>query len=140
MEFEQITEQQARNWCTYLAAFHTAMSNHVALPISPNCSNLTRHFGCGTCYACTEQIILRALFTSSTTDPTEPQRRAKQINDAVFEYVTSLDPENLTSGDGLGDDYARMTSEQYTRVMNWAATIVRPAAHAAPRTYAAISR
>lgn len=134
---ETITEEQARNWCAYLAAFHTAMGNQVALPISPNCSNLTKHFGCGTCYACTEQVILRALFTVSGTNPTDAPARARQINDAVFAYVTGLDPEHLTSDDGLGDDYARMTSEQYARVMNWAATFVRPARATLPRNYSA---
>lgn len=128
---ETITEEQARTWCAYLGAFHTAMGNKVALPISPMCSNLTKHFGCGTCYACTEQVILRALFTTSGTDPDGQPARAHQINDAVFSYVTGLDPERLASDDGLGDDYARMTSEQYARVMNWAASFVRQA-QAAP--------
>lgn len=129
---KKITTEQARNWCAYLGAFHTAMGNQVALPISPNCSNLTRNFGCGTCYGCTEQIILRALFTSSHQDPNELPRSAHAINDAVFQYVTDLDPERLTSADGSGDDYARMTSVQYSRVMNWAATFVRRA-QAAPQ-------
>lgn len=129
---ETITEEQARNWCAYLGAFHTAMGNEIKLPISPNCSNLTTHFGCGTCYACTEQVILRALFTTANHEANELPRRAHRINDAVFQYVTSLDPERLTSDDGLGDDYARMTSVQYARVMNWAASFVRQPEAAVP--------
>jgi hypothetical protein len=139
-----ITDEQIRAWCTYLAALHTASGNAVELPISPKCTHPSRYeTGCGTCYWCTEQLITRAMFTVST-DLNEIPARARQVNDAVFVYVTGLDLERLTCDDGLGDDYARMTSVQYARVMNWAASFVKhPApAQAAPRTYgtAAISR
>lgn len=139
-----LTEEQTRAWCTYVAALHTAhtaMGNTVALPISPNCSRLSRpaDMGCGTCYRCTEQIIMRALFTAApVNEHTTLPDKAKDINAAVFAWVTGLDPERLRDEDG--DDYAPMTSEQYARVMNWAATFVKhpaPAAHALPRTYTA---
>jgi hypothetical protein len=119
-----ITDEQIRAWCAYLAAFHTAVGNDVELPISPKCTHPSKYdTGCGTCYWCTEQLITRALFGTSTDLGNIPTS-AHAINDAVFTYVSGLDPERLTSDDGLGDDYARMTSVQYARVMNWAATVI----------------
>lgn len=134
------TEDQTRAWCAYLAAFHTAhtaMGNTVALPLSPKCTRrrVPDDHGCGTCYRCTEQIILRALFTARIDQIAAP-RNAEDINMAVFGWVTGLDPEKLRDEDG--DDYAPMTSAQYARVMNWAATFVlhpAPVPVTLPRTY-----
>lgn len=135
-----LTEDQTRAWCHYLAAFHsahTAMGNTVALPLSPKCTRrrLPDDPGCGTCYRCTEQIILRALFTALIDQIAAP-RNAADINAAVFAWVTGLDSERLRDEDG--DDYAPMTSPQYSRVMNWAATFVlhpAPMPVMLPRTY-----
>lgn len=133
-----LTEDQTRAWCHYLAAFHTAhtvMGNTVALPISPKCTRrrVPDDHGCGTCYRCTEQIILRALFTARIDQIAAP-RNAQDINAAVFTWVTGLDPETLRDEDG--DDYAPMNSVAFARIMNWAGTFVlMPAPAPLPRFY-----
>lgn len=118
-----LTTQQAKHWCRYLAALHTAIeagSGTLFMPVSYDCTRVSDAItGCGTCYQCTKQLILRALHTS-TVPPADVARLAAGMADSVFQYVTTLD-ERLNAPDGLGDDYTAMTSVQFATVMDWAA-------------------
>jgi hypothetical protein len=108
-------------WCNYLAALHSATDGAITIPISPKCTRPTVwQSGCGTCYQCTIEVVQRVLH--ATTLPLgHCPARAHEITEAVFSYVTSLDPQHLA--DDYNEDFAPMTSEQYERVMAWAANI-----------------
>jgi hypothetical protein len=133
-----LTTQQARSWCRYLSALHTAIdslsvSAELMMPISYHCSRVSDSIvGCGTCLRCTSQLILRALHTS-TVPPADVANLANSIAGSVFEYVTTLD-EKLNDPDGLGDDFTPMTSKQFAQVMEWAATRPEPALPPVPRS------
>ncbi len=118
-----LTTQQAKHWCRYLGTLHTAIDSvmqKAMMPISYECTRVSDSItGCGTCYQCTKQLILRALHTS-TVPPADVVHYAAAIADSVFQYVTTLD-ERLNAPDGLGDDYLSMPSEQFAKVMMWAA-------------------
>lgn len=122
----RLTDQQVRNWCLYLSALHnavcTAAFNTLVQPlVSPKCPRLQPpHWkACGTCYACTEQAILRALHCSNVSR-TEIPGLAHTIGDAVYEWVTHCD-EKLGTDDH--DDYIAMDGPQYAQVMGWAAGV-----------------
>lgn len=122
----RLTDQQVRNWCLYLSALHNAVCtvsfNTLVQPlVSPKCPRLQPpHWkACGTCYACTEQAILRALHCSNVPR-TEIPGLAHTIGDAVYEWVTHCD-EKLGTDDH--DDYIAMDGPQYAQMMGWAATV-----------------
>jgi hypothetical protein len=121
-----ITPGETKVWCWYLAALHMAAganSRTVYLPVSYQCTRRANSLtGCGTCYNCTKQLIMRALHTSSCPQA-DLDNWAHDRAEAVFQHVTGLD-ERLNHPNGLGDDYTEMNSEQFTRVMNWAAEMI----------------
>jgi hypothetical protein len=118
-----ITDDAVKRWCLYLANLHQITGGTIVLPVSYNCPRRPNSMmGCGTCYQCTKELIMRVIVLSSDAPAGSEHVLANQINDKVFTYVTSLD-ERLNHHNGLGDDYMEMDSEYFGRVMQWAGTL-----------------
>lgn len=118
--------KEIKAWCWYLAALHQAAGadgRRVVLPVHYQCMRRPAALvGCGTCYKCTQQMICRALYVSSCPQG-DLEAWSAARTEAVFQYVTGLDP-RLNNPNGLNDDFTEMDSAQFARVMQWAGDMI----------------